>query len=650
MVCLFKVAPLSDRLRLQLPFAVWPRITWPFSRAVLLGRQAHRCGFAAPSAHWIDQGIVRRLLSAVVWCLLAGCASAVAPLAVDSACSSDSDCLGGLKCYDKRLCVAAQVPETTVIVRMTPPANSGLLVDQLKLTLDGATQGQPLKLQLSDPAVIYGSVAKDGFNLGLIPGVLIASAHSDVEGRNLIFTATSLTAVKLFAGSDKPAGFELRVQSGHDYDVAFWPQNDQIPPHYTTIVVNGSIENWNIQLPKDEQLLHVEGKFVAGPDAPKSLQMQNKLAVWLQDAKGRLCSSRGVTDAAGHFHLLVDPSSPDGVLVFEPVDPQDALPHGRFAKPVTAHATAKTGEPPPPPLLIDLGQWQPAKPFTITVLDSNAQPVPGALVRVQQPRKQSPLKPSKTPQQAKLSAFFVDQQDITDKFGVVHLQLPPSDGDDPIVTVLPPPEALAGRIAPQALALPTVGQSLSLVCPQRQRIAGVVLDYAQRPVANAQLILRRAHAADKAGSNPLQNQDTGGDEAIVWNAEADGSFAGPIDLGDYAVWVAPPAESGLSRELAWADKLVDGKSNDPWTLKLHPPMVLVGTVLRSDGTTVPGVQIDVLATNAMQSTQRKDGQPPEAFDATKTAGIILDSHQLASTVTGSVGSFEVLLAPGQVAR
>lgn len=284
------------------------------------------------------------------------------------------------------------------------------------------------------------------------------------------------------------------------------------------------------------------------------------------------------------------------------------------------------------------------------MLDVNAQPVPGALVRVHQPRHQPPLKPSKTPQQPQLSNFSADQQDITDKFGVVHLQLPPSDGEDPVVTVLPPSDALAGRFTPQALALPTVGQSMTVVCPPRQHISGIVLDYAQRPVANAQLIFRRAHAADKAGANAVQSHDPGGDEAIVVNADSDGGFSWAIDLGDYAVWVAPPPESGLSRELAWADKVVDGKSSDPWTLKLHPPMVLVGTVLRSDGSTVAGVQIDVLATNAMQSTQRKDGQPPETLDATKTAGIILDSHQLASTVTGSVGSFEVLLAPGQVAR
>ena len=65
--------------------------------------------------------------------------------------------------------------------------------------------------------------------------------------------------------------------------------------------------------------------------------------VKLSDAKGRLRSTRAVTDDQGAFVLLADPSTAVVRLRFGPKDPDHSLPYGMLASPIDLFKVKKKG-------------------------------------------------------------------------------------------------------------------------------------------------------------------------------------------------------------------------------------------------------------------------------------------------------------------
>jgi len=587
------------------------------------------------------------LLSLLV--ALAGCAADMA--GPGGACTNDTECTAGLQCYAQKVCVVTAVQDTPVILRLTPPPKSGLLVESFHVTLRGATQAVPLPpLWLGQPAVIHGTVTQAGNPLsGSIPGSLSATAQSPVAGNDLQFSATSLIAPKAFAGAKQPAGFELRVQPGHTYDLAFWPESPKIPPHYTSITVGGSIAEWKIELPAQEHLLRIGGRLVAGPVALAGLRVS------LEDPQGRLCSTKVITNDSGSFELHVDPSVAHGRLHFEPVDAQSPLPHGRSESKITLPKSASA------PLdlgALDVGALPPAQPMEIRAVGIGGELMAGALVRVQRPLSTSKdaAQGSKTPGQkeegtdgekgekgatTKLTGLYLETYGYADKSGIFATELPPGPASISVVTA--PKSAFGkGKWKGEMKGL-AAGGVLTVPCPKRELMHGTVEDYVDQPVSGAKVFLRRLEDTAKAGSGEL-----GGDEALEAHDDGGGKFSVLVDPGTYAVWVQPPAGSGLARVLA---KIVEVATGKPalCELRLPPPMVLVGSVLTAHGP-LAGVLIDVLA--AKVSVPGKTGSAANEPRATLASapGVLLDSHLLATTTSGGNGAFEVLLAPGQVAQ
>lgn len=559
---------------------------------------------------------IKECLLAVL--LVQGCTSADLPT---GECVNDVDCVAGLKCYDARFCVAATVPETPVVVRVLPPADSGFVAEQFKVTLTGDSQNEARKLVLTEPAVVRGTVTRlQTPTVGTVSGTLLATAPGDIEGRELSFQATVYEGYKTFPGATEAQNYELRVQKGNTYTLAFWPTDETIPPHYSTLTVGDSIERWDLKLPPESELKTLSGQLLAGKTPIPGMR------VWLHDAQGRLWSTRGKTDANGRYSFRVDPSAPRSRLVFAPETDAAAnlaarLPSGELALPIDV--TSVSGDLP----TIQLGPLPAVVTSRLHVLGPDGQPIAGALVRMQ-------VNLTDLPGTATLTGLQIAVVAMTDASGVAVLEAPAAVGD---LTVTPPPKSTAARLfAPQTRL--TVGES-AVTMSARVHVTGRVKDYASRSVPGVEVTLRQVATEDAPGTTAPDDETH-----FTVDPDADGNFALWVDPGEYAVWIDPPEGASLAR--VWQRY---NTKDAPWFLNFSPPMVLAGEVLSQAGDPVPGVQIDVLAVKVQATATGRVGPDPNQLGKTPSGTVVLDSHLLGSTLSTLTGQFEVLVAPGQVA-
>lgn len=568
----------------------------------------------------LNRRCLRIWLVAVSCGLWSGCDGASIDTDHDSGtCAVDGDCVGGLVCHDKRICVSGSVVETPVVLKLTPPPDSGLLSEQFAVTLTG-NHGQATKLVLTPPAVVRGTVSQKGNTLARsIPGTLLANAPGLVDGADLRFDATSLATQKSDNGSALAYGYELRVQAGKTYDIAFWPQSEEIPPHYTNATWGGSLDVWDIELPATSEYLHITGRLTAEGKGIANLR------VALQDGAGRLCSTRATTDQTGTFALDVDPSAPTAVLAFEPADGKEVLPRGRLQPAIKLnHAgLVEMGD-------IDLGHLDEPVNVTVHLQTEGGVAEPMALVRIQH----SLLDPKADP--ARFSTLYVEVHGYANAQGDFSARLPAGAAQ---IVVQPGPKSVSARTTWQG---DLQGGTKALTCARRASVTGTVRDYAGRPVAATQVVLRRIDDPNKGLTLIGADKSLGGDPTEII-ADKAGEFAALADPGTYAVWALPPAGAGLARVLTRVAQ-VDAASNPSWQLTLPPPALLLGSVLRPDGKPVPGVVLDILAAH-LAVAQGASG----VVQAVSLPQALADGHLLGSAVSDAKGRFEALVVPTQVA-
>ena len=540
-------------------------------------------------------------------------------------CTVDSDCGAGLRCYGKHVCIANQAESTKIEVRLTPPVQTGKLVEHFELNVDAATQTDPVALMLSEPAVIHGTVKQPGGAGGLsqsMPGLLEAIAQSNVPGRELRYTAISHSAEQVF-GDGQVAGFELLVQPGHTYELIFRPDADaNFPPHRSKITVSGSVDKWKIELPTEDKLVSVTGAIVA---AGKPLA---NLRVYLADNDGQLSSTRGTTDAAGKFLLRVDPMIAAGKLRFEPIDAAVGLPKGWLETPVEIHKASRKDKPAPLELGdLDVGAMPAPESVTVIVQSAESTPELGAMVQLQRPL--NPTTPG-------LNAV-VQSQGVTDEQGRFSALVPPGAGG---LWVMPGPTSVVGRWSAKT---ELKAGKVVVACPARAWLSGTAVDYQNRPIKGAKVWLRRV-----AQASPLADTQvvTGalGDLPIEVSTDGAGKFKMPVDPGGWWLWLLPKSSDLLPRVLAAKVDIADKPVQVDVTVPA--PLLLIGKVVTAKGGAVSHASIDILAPKVQEPTVQR-GEPGGKGPNSAGAGVVSDSHLLGTTVTDSQGGFEVLIAPGK---
>lgn len=615
-----------------------PRASW-----------SHRGRGKASPATWLPR---TRLLATWLLVLLAvasGCGDAVSEDV--GHCSDDADCTIGLHCYAQRWCVAVSAEPRDVVLRLSPPETTNAVLEYFDATLGGPHADLGQVWQLTEPAAVRGTFTRAGDVLTpSIPGRLIAVAPGKVHGTTLRYDATSHSSPKLIEGTDIVAGFELKLQTGPNYEVAFWPDRPEIPPWFAGWKVGGTNNGWNVELPAQSTLLAVRGKLLQGqgkepdcgsmpigamPTCAGTCAGMAGVRVAMVDNKGRERSSRATTSADGSFEVLVDPSVGVAHLQFGGAESGDALVSGRLAAPIDLDLLRKKEQ-----SAVDLGELIVAVgndtvDAVLPVQDVAGEPIAGASVRVVRTLA-SPLgcvddgngKRVAGPIFAELR---LQAEAATDNAGKAKLRLPAGGYE---VRVAPFQGHHAGEVVQTAVQIGPI--NAVVVCPARRLLRGHVFDLQQRGLATARVRFERIDHAQTDNSSQLLEVTT----------VSDGAFEAYLDPGRYALVVDPPEGGGLARAVL---RVVEVQAeHDPVALELTmpAPVVLVGRVLDQAGQPVVGVSVDVLA-GALTSLPARSG-PSGAPDG-RSAHLAVETHLLGSTSTDEQGRFELLVATGQVA-
>ncbi len=584
-----------------------------------------------------------RSLAALAWvwaALLGGCGV----IGTDSGgptgqCQTDNDCgLQGVVCYDHRVCIVKSAPDVPVSLRVAPPVVSGRLTEHFALTVQSATQVSPVSLMLADPAVVYGDVRSSDMQSISVPGTLVATAPTDATATNLQFQTTVYNAPKDFTGAKVFHDFELRLQPGNTYELAFYPQSSNVfPPHYSSITVGGSIDDWQITLPKASELVHITGRLSTGQEPLGNVR------VFLQDAQGRLTSTYDVTSGMprkvgadtlppGTFRLLADASAPPSVLHVEPATGSEWPIHGQLGDYLDIVQVGLSKG------VLDLGELEVGglgAPQTthVQVVNAAGQPELGARVRLTQKLAAVGIDDAK---------IYLESSAITDSQGRVKVSLPPGSTS---VIVQPAADSTAGRW----FGTVKLQQGLEpIVCPKRTVLTGQVLDYVGNDVVGALVMMR------KVGANPaesgIEGSNPSNDPTFQTSTDAGGKFSLPIDPGSWWLWVVPKGNAKLPRLLA-ARVDIDGKTTpESLLVNIPAPMLLRGKVVTPGGIGVANASVDVLGlldlTPGYRTGQGAAGADGDGDDPPGKT-LIAEGHLLATTTTNSSGGFEVLIAPMQ---
>lgn len=567
-------------------------------------------------------------LSAASW----GCGDD--PL-VQGVCERDSDCQFGLTCYEGRLCVSTPQATRPVVLRLAPPPGQGMVVEHFDAIV-GGKNAVTKTWQLTRPAVVRGTVvrAMDTFNTS-IPGKILATAPGKVAGTSLHYSATSYNTPRAFAGADTAHGFELLLQIGPSYNVTFWPDSDKIPPFYSEIKVGGDTKNWIVELPAEKDLVTIKGRLVSRPvggagcgsvayDKCDGCKPLAGMRVVLIDAKSRVRSSRSVTDDTGEFEVRADPSGGPAFLRFEPTVGKLKLPFGRLKSAIDLPGLRKKDVSSVHVGDIDLGPQGATTKRTITVVDKAGVPVVGARVKVTA-KLSSPLSCDAEPTPL-LSDLRLQMTAPTDLKGLTVVSLP---NDEIAVQVMP--TAGTHPASWQTTSAKLDSQGLTITCLERPVQRGHLTDYGQGDVAGARLTFVSLEHAKQPSVDVVTDHL--------------GHYEVPLDPGNWAVIVEPPIDSGLARDGSRTVSIVAGQEPLPLDVSLPAPTVMTGRVLDRTGLPLAGVLVDVMA-NQLESSSESSKKRTNLAKAL----LVMETHLLATAVTGADGRFEVLIETSQLAE
>jgi hypothetical protein len=548
-----------------------------------------------------------RLLTSLAAALLLSTASCGDAVSVrDGLCQTDADCASGLRCHAETWCVAVPTDGHDVVLRMAPPPGSSTVMEHFEASFGGAKAALGQTWQLTEPAVVRGTVLRAGDALSAsIPGRLTAIAGGKTAGTTLHYEATSYHAPKRFEGSNSPAGFELRVQIGPEYQVAFWPERDEIPPWFGTWKVGGPVEGWSVLLPAESSLVRVRGRLRVGDAAPidcaaataptlpacdGECEGLSDIRVMLRDPSGRVRSNRVVTNQEGAFELLIDSQAGSARLALFPNANAGVAPRATLSFAIDLDAMRKKSQ-----LLLDLGDIVvAAKTKTadvkIVVRDEESLPVAGAEVRVRRDRPAAmgclPGAKGGLTTQPIFDGLHYEVFTTTDIEGVadLHFFVGPAD-----IAVTPTPHHSAASRLVAALPLNTA--PAAVICAARQAWSGRVIDFNQAPQAGASVRLEPV-VTPSVGAKAGGKVGVGVVEVLT---DDNGLFTVRLDPGRYAVIVDPPLGVGLARALM---KVIDiDGEHEPLggDLVLPAPAVIDGRVVDQYGLPVFGVLVDVIA-------------------------------------------------------
>ncbi len=579
----------------------------------------------------------------------AGCGDALS--AHRGACLTDADCSAGLTCFEQTWCVADPDEARPVTLQLAPPPGAGAVLEHFDTMLGGPGGQAGHTYQLAQPAALRGTVTRaDDPLTPSVPGRLIALSAGKITGTALRYEATSFATLKIFPGSGVVAGFEMRVQAGPHYDVAFWPDNHEIPPWFDGWQVAGSADDWRIELPSAMSLMRVRGRFRYGPSQDPDCGTATAAArpacsgtcvgvagmrVLLRDATRRQRSSSAITDAEGRFELLIDAAAGEVEVAFSPHDPATPAPSGQLRQRIDLTTLRKKEQMEVEFGDLILGEGLSLVEAQVPVLDAQGLPVIGARVTAQRAFASTQScalsAEGKVVQQPLFEDLRLSAEGHTDVEGKAKLQVVAGPWH---LSVTPPVTSAAARATVGPVALSS-GTTAAIACDVRRTFTGQLVGPDHVPMVNVRLRI-----------GAIQS-DSGESAATVVEAltDAGGAFHARLDPGRYAIVAEPPADAGVARALLRVIEVEADHDLPAQKLVMPAPAVLVGRVLAPDGSPLNGVVVDVLAPSLTSLSSLGDTRGTAGWGLALLAA---ETQRLATTVTDHEGRFRVLVATGQV--
>jgi hypothetical protein len=525
----------------------------------------------------------RTLALAGLCAWMAGC-SLRAPRVTENTCNRDRDCGSGRVCFANE-CRSPASALGAVMVEVTAPTSSPYAPLQQSLDLKTSAVAT---LSLSQPKRYEGTLLQDADANGAPAGVASAAlefhdAHPIIPGR--AFSVSVQTDPSgAFAARLPPSVQTLRITPPPPL------------PTFTSAVPDGDSKGVVLHLPPPSQLASVSGTLkLSGLPLPFA-------RVVPVDGAGQLEGAATVSDASGHFNLVLPPApvqyflrigdTPDAATQAPARGPLPAFADDAFGLRTALAGAANT-------LDVEVGPLPLPATLAGRVVDATSAPIAQARVTAASEGATGWVLTSSTLSAAD-GSFSLPLRE-----GRYLVEALPSDD--------PAQPALSGVLEVTVSA--TATQPLVILCPPKVLAAGRVLRSGGTSLsAGAQVIATR-----------LPDGLIGGRTASATATDKNGSFTLVGDPGLYRVEIIPTTESGEPRGLALIElsSLAAALGNVQLdAIQLSPPLVVAGAVLGA-GTTTPvaGAAVDVFAVNG-------------AGDAAVRIG---------STVTDATGKYRLVL-------
>jgi len=491
---------------------------------------------------------ITRKLSIIFAVLALGCegSNAVVPYGNDASnevvsqyqpaesCSRDSDCKAGMGCSGSPgVCVPIAQSET-YNMQITPGSKSDYLPIQFANVVLG---GSLTRFTMVKPVELRGTAAiqtKDGINVA--SGLLVAQANSQIS----FITMRSETKVSKIRSTDGTT-FGINLFPGIEYNLAFIPDTDNIPPYTFTDTLMKSKEV-NILLPEQSKYHQVEGILTRQADSGK---ISVKDAVVRSSWGGFVSGPQTTTDENGYFSLLTPPQVTSVKLDIR-------AGNKKYFTPITIQEKTDTKG----LIKLSVQGYRPTHSLTIQVVGADKQVlVHDAFVKVMSENDTNIA------------------SGTTDSNGVIHLDIPEGD-------------FLLEVTSPGGSPFESAMFKLKVMSDSEQPFV-VLLD--KRPCVDGSVHGNTGIIPD-AKITLIPASDAGG-RGLRFTDKTDesGNFRLCLDPGKYSLLVEPPQGSDFAR---FSDIITMKQPFGKLDINLPHGVLIRGVVQQEDGNPIPLARVD----------------------------------------------------------
>lgn len=475
-------------------------------------------------------------------------------------CATDADCDSGQYCSKElNACLSSSENLSVYSVQLTPPADTGLLVDQYS----GIKYSDVFNVVIGEPVTISGDVRKKSSG-ELVGGTLIARSNGLIPG-TLFSHQAKVKSVKKDAAE---SAFTIKLTPNRVYSIFFVPEDSSIPP-YTTSWSFASDAKKDIELPPESEYTVIAGQVVIDTIGLVGVEGA-KVYGFAED--GSIISSTAVTDKSGFFKILYPKQKTlaPRILKIEPTKNSSikfpAMVYSDIQKLKEDPSILSIAD----KLVIPVGPLPPEVEVEIQVVgreDEVLSPPPVAFATVKMT--------------ASIGNGTVYEEFKTDKNGIFGGRLISGRYE---ISVFPPENSKYASLTTTLDLGEESGGKYLIVSEKRKLLQGKVTGVKQKAIEGVEVI-----AISSAPIINEQSQYHSVDRFFSTVTNSGGEFSMLVDPGSYMLTFVPRPNSGYPKDSGY---FITVKEGGFITVELRPGNLIKGKVRNSSGDAIAFVEIE----------------------------------------------------------